>query len=153
MSWCKERLCPQLMRLKPVNGSVNRMMLHCQCCHLRAAKLALTALLRKHPEVKHLKQIINSLIKLAQTTQAAPAVSFNRSYIEVWGFLIKESVFYMFFFFLRQLLDTIIKLWLKRNWGKISSWGIVVEHKALMKQCTEKRTERKQENGCWRCVG
>lgn len=98
MSWCKERLWPQLMRLKLVNGSVNRMMLHCQCCHLRAAKLALTALLRKHPEVKHLKQIINSLIKLAQTTQAAPAVSFNHSYIEVWGFLIKESVFNMFFF-------------------------------------------------------
>lgn len=82
MSWCKERLQPQLMRLKLVSGSVNRVMLHCHSHHLRAATPALSALLRKHPEVKHLKQVINSLIKLAQTKQESPAVSFNHSYIQ-----------------------------------------------------------------------
>lgn len=68
--------------------SVKRVVLHCQCHHLRAAKPALTASLRKHPGVKHLKQIINSLIKLAQTKEVSPAVSFNHSYIKVWGLLV-----------------------------------------------------------------
>lgn len=153
MSWCKGRLWPQLMRLKLVRGNVNRVTLHCQCHHLRAAKPALTALLSKPPEAKHLKQMINSLIKLAQTKQASPAVSVNHI-IERFGvfWFVGWWEVFVCFLFLRQLLDIILKLWLKRNWGKISSWGIVVEHKALMRRCTEKGTEMKQENGCWRCV-
>lgn len=99
MSCCKERLWPYLMRLKLVNGNVNRVVLHCQCHHLRAAKPALTALLRKHSEVKHLKLIINSLIKLDQTKEESPAVSFNHSHIKVRGLLVDGSFLYEFSFF------------------------------------------------------
>lgn len=153
MFWCKERLWPQLMRLKLVNGSVNRVMLHCQCHPLRAVKPAITALPRKHTEIKHLKQIINSLIKLAQTKQASPAVSFNHSYIKVWGLLVcwLMGVFCMFSFFKANSWQY-LKTESEEKLREISLWGIVVEHKALIRQCPEKSIEMKQGNGCGRCV-
>lgn len=54
----------------------------------------------------------------------------------------------MYFLFLRQLLDTRHKAVTEEKLRENVYLRDSGRHKALIRQCTEKRTEMKQGNGC-----